>query len=229
MGSEKRFRQATSKVRQFAQNNVKRKKQKLKEKSSLETSDLLSPIISSGHSDENFVTDMELLKEIHEKADGSSYNEVKDMVYAHDSLCESMRLYPPVPSDTKEAACDDVLPDGTVVKKGTKVTCHPYVMGRMEKLWGEDWEEFRRERWLGRDTMSSKWSFVSKDSYIFLVFQARPRVYLGKEMAFLQIKIVVLGLRLKAGESRSNDRVPVEVVRTSHEVIRTKNALFVCF
>ncbi|KAF6169554.1 hypothetical protein GIB67_028105 [Kingdonia uniflora] len=50
--------------------------------------------------------EQELLKEINEKADSSVYNEVKDMVYTHASLCESMRLYPPVPADTKEAARD---------------------------------------------------------------------------------------------------------------------------
>ncbi|CAI9264338.1 unnamed protein product [Lactuca saligna] len=34
------------------------------------------------------------------------------MVYTYASLCESMRLYPPVLVDTKQASTDDVLPDG---------------------------------------------------------------------------------------------------------------------
>ncbi|KAL2942302.1 Cytochrome P450 94A2 [Bienertia sinuspersici] len=33
----------------------------------------------------------------------SVFEEVKDMVYTHAVLCESMRLCPPVPTDTKEA------------------------------------------------------------------------------------------------------------------------------
>ena len=53
-----------------------------------------------------------------EKSDSSIYDEVKYMVYTRASLCESMKLYPPVPVDTKQASADDVLPDGTVVKKG---------------------------------------------------------------------------------------------------------------
>ncbi|CAK9143803.1 unnamed protein product [Ilex paraguariensis] len=116
------------------------------------------------------------------------------MVYTHASLCESMRLYPPVPLDSKEATEDDVLPDGTVVKKGMIVTYHPYAMGRVEKLWGPDWIEFSPERWLDRDTVTGKWSFVSRDPYMYPVFQAGPRICLGKEMAFMQMKRVVAGV-----------------------------------
>ncbi|KAF6169555.1 hypothetical protein GIB67_028106 [Kingdonia uniflora] len=64
----------------------------------------------------------------------------------------------------------------------------------MEKLWGEDWAEFRPERWLERDTVLCKWIFVAKDSYTYPVFQAGPRACLGKEMAFLQMKRVVAGV-----------------------------------
>ncbi|RYR51345.1 hypothetical protein Ahy_A06g026365 isoform D [Arachis hypogaea] len=115
------------------------------------------------------------------------------MVYTHAALCESMRLYPPVPTDSKEAVNDDVLPDGTAVKKGTVVTYHVYAMGRMESLWGGDWAEFRPERWLER-VEGDKWRFVARDSFSYPVFQAGPRICLGKEMAFLQMKRVVAGV-----------------------------------
>ncbi|KAI9071941.1 hypothetical protein K1719_046086 [Acacia pycnantha] len=141
----------------------------------------------------------EIIKEIKEKSDGPVYDEVKDMVYTHAALCESMRLYPPVPVDTKEAAKDDVLPDGTFVKKGTRVAYHVYAMGRSEKLWGSDWREFRPERWLKvaegpDDTEGTKWKFVQMDPFTYPVFQAGPRVCLGKEMAFLQMKRIVGGV-----------------------------------
>ena len=138
----------------------------------------------------------EILKEIKEKSEGPVYDEVKDMVYTHASLCESMRLYPPVALDAKEAVNDDVLPDGTVVKKGMKVSYFPYAMGRLEKLWGSDWAEFKPERWLQKEEENSKssWRFVGRDSYTYPVFQAGPRICLGKEMAFLQMKSVVAGV-----------------------------------
>ncbi|GLT42353.1 hypothetical protein SLA2020_163560 [Shorea laevis] len=224
IGSEKRLKIATSDIRDFAKNIVREKKQELKDKSSLESVDLLSRFLSSGHSDENFVTDivisfiiagrdttsaaltwffwlisrrpeveLEILKEIREKSDSPIFEEVKDMIYTHACLCETMRLYPPVPVDGKVAMGADVLPDGTEVKKGAAVAYHPYAMGRMESIWGSDWAEFKPERWLERDA-AGKWSFVGRDSYTYPVFQAGPRICLGKEMAFLQMKRVVAGV-----------------------------------
>ncbi|XWS31467.1 hypothetical protein CRYUN_Cryun23aG0078700 [Craigia yunnanensis] len=224
VGSEKRLKIAVSRVRDFAKKVVREKKQELADKSSLESVDLLSRFLSSGHSDDNIAIDIvisfilagrdttsaaltwffwlickhpevekEILKEIKEKSNMPVFEEVKDMVYTHASLCECMRLHPPVPVDTKMAMGDDVLPDGTVVKKGTLVTYHPYAMGRMEKLWGSDWAEFKPERWLERDE-AGKWSFVGRDPFTYPVFQAGPRICLGKEMAFLQMKRVVAGV-----------------------------------
>ncbi|KAI7992832.1 Cytochrome P450 94A2 [Camellia lanceoleosa] len=226
IGSEKQMRIAVNEVREFAKEIVKEKKQELGEKSSLESVDLLSRFLSSGHSDENFIIDIvisfilagrdttsaaliwffllvskhpnvenEILKEINDKSEAATFEEVKDMVYTHAAVSESMRLYPPVPVDGKEAIDDDVLPDGTVIKKGTRVAYHPYAMGRSEKLWGSDWAEFRPERWLEmRDAAAGKWSFVARDPYTYPVFQAGPRICLGKEMAFLQMKRVVSGV-----------------------------------
>lgn len=230
IGSEKQLKIAVKEVRGFAKEIIKEKKQELEHKSSLESVDLLSRFLSSGHSDEDFVTDIvisfilagrdttsaaltwffwllsnhgeveaEILREINdasEAAAASAYDEVKDMVYTHASICESMRLYPPVPTDSKEALSDDVLPDGTVVKKGMRVVYHPYAMGRVEGVWGKDWAEFRPLRWLERaaDGGGEKWSFVQRDSFTYPVFQAGPRICLGKEMAFLQMKRVVAGV-----------------------------------
>ncbi|KAK7284090.1 hypothetical protein RJT34_18829 [Clitoria ternatea] len=137
----------------------------------------------------------EIVKEIMEKPEDLVYDEVKEMVYTHAALCESMRLYPPVPMDTKEAVNDDVLPDGTVVKKGTMMVYHVYAMGRMESIWGGDWREFRPERWLEKKVdESGKWRFLGRDCFCYPVFQAGPRVCLGKEMAFMQMKTLVAGI-----------------------------------
>ncbi|KAG7989504.1 hypothetical protein I3843_03G242200 [Carya illinoinensis] len=226
IGSEKRLRIAVSEVREFATKIIREKKHELGEKASLDSIDLLSRFLRSGHVDENFVTDIvisfilagrdttssaltwyfwllsknprvevEVLKEIREKSESPIYDEVKDMVYTHASLCECMRLYPPVAADTKEAAIDDILPDGTVVKKGMRVTYHQYAMGRMETLWGSDWAEFKPEGWLEKSEEEEQhWRFVGRDAYTYTVFQAGPRICLGKEMAFLQMKRLVAGI-----------------------------------
>lgn len=225
IGSERRLKVAVSEIREFARKIINEKKQELGQKSSLDSVDLLSRFLSSGQSDEDFVSDIvisfilagkdttsaaltwffwlisknpeiesEILKEINEKSEAPVYDEVKDMVYTHAALCDSMRLYPPVPVDSKTATDDDVLPDGTIVKKGMAVTYHPYAMGRVEKLWGADWEEFRPERWLEREKDAGILKFVARDTYTYPVFQAGPRICLGKEMAFLQMKRVVAGV-----------------------------------
>ncbi|KVI12386.1 cytochrome P450 94A2-like [Cynara cardunculus var. scolymus] len=244
IGSEKRLRIAVGVVREFAIKITKEKKQELKQKSSIDSVDLLSRFLTSGHSDENFVADIvisfilagrdttsavltwffwliyknpriesEILKEIKEKPESLIYDEVKDMVYTHASLCETMRLYPPVAVDGKEAADDDVLPDGTVMKKGYPISYHIYAMGRSEELWGSDWSEFRPERWLEKD-ISGKWVFKPRDVYEYPVFQAGPRVCLGKEMAFLQMKRVVAGVlrRFRVVPATDDGVDPVYVV-----------------
>ncbi|GLJ31565.1 hypothetical protein SUGI_0633330 [Cryptomeria japonica] len=120
---------------------------------------------------------------------GFSYEELKQMKYLHAALCESMRLYPPVPSDTKQALADDVLPDGTSVSKGMRVVYHPYAMGRMESVWGTDCLEFKPERWLSKMENGSL-EFVAHNAFKYPVFQAGPRVCLGKQTAFIQMKSI---------------------------------------
>ncbi|KAM1118967.1 hypothetical protein ACFX2I_043215 [Malus domestica] len=67
---------------------------------------------------QNPCVENEILMQINETASSESaaggvYDEVKEMVYTHAALCENMRLYPPAPTDSKQAANDDVLPDAT--------------------------------------------------------------------------------------------------------------------
>ncbi|CAN6477353.1 unnamed protein product [Victoria cruziana] len=130
----------------------------------------------------------EILKELSAmETEVLNFEEVKEMHYLHAAICESMRLYPPVPTDSKHAAEDDILPDGILVPKGAIVAYHPYAMGRLESLWGKDWEQFLRERWLERTLAEGKWRFKPEDPYKYPVFQAGPWVCLGKEMAFIQL------------------------------------------
>lgn len=118
----------------------------------------------------------------------ASYEQIKEMHYLHAAVCESLRLYPPVQFDSKFARQDDVLPDGTFVRKGTRVTYHPYAMGRMEKIWGLDCLEFKPERWLKFGT------FCPESPFKYPVFQAGVRVCLGKEMSLMEMKIVALSV-----------------------------------
>ncbi|XP_062209097.1 LOW QUALITY PROTEIN: noroxomaritidine synthase 1-like [Phragmites australis] len=110
-------------------------------------------------------------------------DELGRLAYLHAALCESLRLYPPVPQELKEAVAADVLPSGHEVRPGDRVLVSLYAMGRMEDLWGRDCREFRPERWIAED---GRVRYVP--SYKFMSFNSGPRSCLGKDMAFVQLK-----------------------------------------
>ncbi|KAI4968999.1 hypothetical protein ZWY2020_046329 [Hordeum vulgare] len=112
-------------------------------------------------------------------------SELSSMVYLHAALCESLRLYPPVPFQHKAATAGDVLPSGHEIKAGDKILIYSYSMGRMEGVWGKDCMEFRPERWLTDDG-----KLRYEPSYKFMAFNSGPRTCLGKEVAFTQMKAV---------------------------------------
>ncbi|KAK7341974.1 hypothetical protein VNO80_24915 [Phaseolus coccineus] len=117
-----------------------------------------------------------------------TFEQIREMHYLNAAVHESMRLFPPIQFDSKFAKEDDVLPDGTFVRKGSRVTYHPYAMGRMENIWGPDCLQFRPERWL-RDGV-----FVPPCPFKYPVFQAGVRVCLGKDLALTEMKSVVIAL-----------------------------------
>jgi len=79
---------------------------------------------------------------------GMSYDDLDQLPYIDAVLKETMRLYPPVPVETRAALHNDILPDGTNVPAGAWVWCDLYSIGRDCAIWGEDSEVFRPERWL---------------------------------------------------------------------------------
>ncbi|KAL4304323.1 hypothetical protein GQ457_10G018730 [Hibiscus cannabinus] len=114
--------------------------------------------------------------------------EIKQMDYLQAALSEALRLYPSVPVDHKEAVEDDVFPDGTVLKKGTNVVYAIYTMGRMEAIWGKDCREYKPERWL-RDG-----KYMSESAYKFTAFNGGPRLCLGKDFAYYQMKFTAASI-----------------------------------
>lgn len=121
------------------------------------------------------------------------YEEVDQLVYLKAALSETLRLYPSVPEDSKHVVADDVLPDGTFVPAGSSVTYSIYSAGRMESTWGEDVMEFKPERWLTPDGKT----FTMHDMYKFVSFNAGPRICLGKDLAYLQMKSIVAAVLLR--------------------------------
>ncbi|XP_057813818.2 cytochrome P450 704B1 [Cryptomeria japonica] len=112
-----------------------------------------------------------------------NYDSLGKLTYLYATITETLRLYPAVPQDPKGILEDDTLPDGTKLKRGGMVTYVPYSMGRMEYIWGHDAQEFKPERWF-KDGV-----FQHVSPFKFTAFQAGPRICLGKDSAFLQMKM----------------------------------------
>lgn len=121
------------------------------------------------------------------------FDEVDRLVYLKAALSEALRLYPSVPEDSKHVVADDVLPDGTFVPAGSSVTYSIYAAGRMPSTWGDDCLEFRPERWLSSDGKT----FTGHDHFKFVAFNAGPRICLGKDLAYLQMKSVAGSVLLR--------------------------------
>ncbi|KAK3158677.1 hypothetical protein QOZ80_2AG0140200 [Eleusine coracana subsp. coracana] len=122
-----------------------------------------------------------------------TFEELDRLVYLKAALSETLRLYPSVPEDSKHVVADDVLPDGTFVPAGSSVTYSIYSAGRMKTVWGEDCLEFRPDRWLSADGAR----FEPHDAYRFVAFNAGPRICLGKDLAYLQMKNIAGSVLLR--------------------------------
>jgi cytochrome P450 len=96
-------------------------------------------------------------------------------------LYETMRLYPIVPINSRQARRDTTLPVGggpdgkspIVIKKGEHVGFSAYVIHRREDIWGSDAAEWKPERWVGRKL---GWEFIG--------FGGGPRVCIGRKFTF---------------------------------------------
>ncbi|MCL7040711.1 hypothetical protein MKW94_025591 [Papaver nudicaule] len=127
---------------------------------------------------------LEELKELLSSKMGklSEYNEwpwvfhsddINGLVYLHAALCESLRLYPAVPINSKTVLNEVVLPDGSLIKPGTQILIPFYSVGRMPWIWGEDCLEFKPERWIGVDGMLTRNENTSK----FFTFESLYNLY----------------------------------------------------
>lgn len=120
--------------------------------------------------------------------------ELNQMHYLHAALTESLRLYPSVPIDIKHIVMDDILPDGTHVKKDEKFVYAIHAIGRMESIWGSDCCLFRPERWL--NPSNGTFTDAHVPPFHYLAFNAGPRTCIGKDMAYLLMKTVASMLLL---------------------------------
>ncbi|GMN52711.1 hypothetical protein TIFTF001_021858 [Ficus carica] len=112
----------------------------------------------------------------------------KDPKKVNDKYLRDIVLSFMIAGKDTSADVEDILPNGFRVKKGDEVFYASYAMGRMPYIWGEDAEIFRPERWLHNGV------FQPQSPFKFVAFHAGPRICLGKDFAYRQMKIVSIAL-----------------------------------
>ncbi|ANB15119.1 Dit2p [Sugiyamaella lignohabitans] len=119
-----------------------------------------------------------------------TFESLKRSTYLTNTINEVLRLFPIVPSNSRMAIADTILPRGggedesspVFVKKGTTVSYVVYVMQRTKKYWGEDAEDFRPERW--EEGKLHMWDY--------LPFNGGPRICLGQQFALTEISFTLV-------------------------------------
>ncbi|KAI7089116.1 hypothetical protein KC356_g2710 [Hortaea werneckii] len=117
------------------------------------------------------------------------FTSLKSCRYIQHVLHETLRLYQPVPLNSRVAVRDTVLPVGggaegtrpVAVRKGQQVLWNIYAMHRRPDLWGDDALEFRPERW--EDPHRSR---LVGGGFAFTPFSAGPRICLGQQYALTE-------------------------------------------
>jgi cytochrome P450 len=130
-----------------------------------------------------------------------SFEALKDLPFTEACLFETLRMFPPVLSDSKVYVGEKPvkLPSGPLLVTGDIVAYKIGGVQRNPAYWSEP-NDFRPRRWIDKD--ASKDVIFSKPveqhQYYFLAFHAGRRICLGKQMALVEAKTCVASL-VRAG------------------------------
>ncbi|KAL2454633.1 Cytochrome [Abeliophyllum distichum] len=176
-------------------------------------------LISTNPSAETKILD-EIEAKLHAKKDKKwrlfDIEESRKLVYLHGAICESLRLFPPVAFEHKAPVQADIIPSGHCIHQNKKVLLSFYSMGRMEKIWGKDCSEFKPERWISDERGGIK----HEPSFKFPAFNAGPRTCLGKDMSFIQMKMVastiIYNYHIQVGENHAVSPSDSIIIQMKH-------------
>lgn len=130
---------------------------------------------------------------------------VREAMRMHPGVCMLLERYVPETGLT--------LPDGSFVPAGTAVGINPFVVGRNKKVWGDDADSYRPERWLqnpGETDIAYKERlrlFNATD----LTFGGGSRVCIGRNLANLEVYKIVATLVKRYEISLVDPDAPWEV------------------
>ncbi|GJE94254.1 cytochrome P450 [Phanerochaete sordida] len=122
-----------------------------------------------------------------------TYDDIRDMKYLRAFINEVLRMYPPVPFNVRFSTAPTVWPspEGDIyIPAGTRCMYSVFIMHRRKDLWGPDADKFDPDRFL--DERLSK--YLTPNPFIFLPFNAGPRICLGQQFAYNEVSFMLIRL-----------------------------------
>ncbi|RLN50948.1 hypothetical protein BBJ29_008940 [Phytophthora kernoviae] len=133
----------------------------------------------------------ELLEHLPKLGSNKNYiptiQDVQGISYLEATINEALRLFSPVGLAQKLCVRDTVFSDGTFVPKGTNIALVYHAMARMPGVWGPDAASFVPERFIDPESGD----LVKFSSGKFSAFNTGPRVCVGRNLAMMEMKLVV--------------------------------------
>jgi cytochrome P450 len=140
-----------------------------------------------------------------------TYKEPRDITFANLKSCtylqfvmnETLRLFPSVPLNFRQATRDTTLPRGggpngtapVFVAKGQEVSYSVYVMQRRKDIWGDDADMFNPDRW----------ALKKVRGWEYLPFNGGPRICLGQQFALTEAGYVITRMMQKFSVMKQTD------------------------